>query len=350
MKNDQKYYDISDDLEAYPDALFMVIWSGRGVGKTYSALRYCIEHKKKFLFLKRTIEDVSFISAADNTGTDVSPFAPLNRDFGWNYKIRPIKGKNGFCTVNFGENDEVAGYVLAIASVHKVKGFELSDCDVIIYDEFIPQISESRINKREGDILLELQATVTRDRLLRGKPEVCVWLLANATSAVSPVSESLRLTDDIVEMSQKGIEYRYLKDRYILLHNFPAPVSMRKDSRLYAATRGTRWAAMAFDNEFAYNDFSKVRRESMKGAVCLASVRYNLQDWYIYQTPEGVFIVNQSRGKAADEYDMNIDGDRIRFWYEYGMELRNAVAEDMASFSSYSFYQLIMSYSKNMLD
>ena len=35
----EKYYYFPDDLERYPDAWCYIVWSRRGPGKTYSALR-----------------------------------------------------------------------------------------------------------------------------------------------------------------------------------------------------------------------------------------------------------------------------------------------------------------------
>lgn len=341
------YYNIKDDLEKYPEALYYVIWSGRGAGKTYSALRHVIMTGRKFVYLKRTIEDVNFISKSDGTGSDVSPFKPLNRDLGWKIEIRPVKGKKGFCECWDAEQEKVVGFVLAVTAIHKVKGFDLSECDVIIYDEFIPQISESRINQKEADILLELQATVTRDRVVRGLPEVQVWLLANATNAVSPITEGMLLTDDIVEMSQKGIEYRFLEDRFILLHNVPHSVSMNKESKMFSAMRDTPWARMAFDNEFSYNDFSKVGKSSLKGCICLCKILYGSRKFFLYQNEKGVYIMTSSGSQHyLDEYNLSEDGDRMRFFYDHIRELKEAISEKRAVFESYSTYNLILNYQK----
>lgn len=341
-----RYYDIKEDIERYPDALFTVVWSGRGVGKTYSSLKYCIENAIPFLYLKRTVEDIKFIATRDKMGRDVSPFAPLNRKLGWDYHIELVKNAEGFGTV-VGGSGEVVGYVLALAAVHKVKGFELSECDVIIFDEFIPQLSETRIRHTEGDSILELHATVMRDRLARGQREPDFWLFANATTPVAPFTETMMLTDDIVEMSQKKTEYRYLKDRYILLHNIPYNASMKHDSRLYAATRGTRWASMAFDNEFAFQDFSKVKRVSLKNAICLAEISYNRQRWYVYQNDRGIYYISRSRNRTPLAfYNMDIDGDRMRMWYELVRPIQTAVTFSEAYFESYSMYYLIMNYQK----
>ena len=37
------YYHIRKDLEEYPDAGFICVWSRRGPGKTYGFLRMCID-------------------------------------------------------------------------------------------------------------------------------------------------------------------------------------------------------------------------------------------------------------------------------------------------------------------
>ena len=56
-----KYYDISEDFKLYPDLWCYVVIGGRTTGKTYSALKYCLKKKIKFVFLKRTIEDVKLL-------------------------------------------------------------------------------------------------------------------------------------------------------------------------------------------------------------------------------------------------------------------------------------------------
>ena len=53
------YYDIRDDL--IPDSWCYVIIGGRSTGKTYGALKMCYNLKKKFVFLKRTIDDVKLL-------------------------------------------------------------------------------------------------------------------------------------------------------------------------------------------------------------------------------------------------------------------------------------------------
>ena len=56
MEN-KKYYHFNDDLEKYKDAWCFVVWSRRGPGKTYSALRYSYENNIPICYMKRTKDD-----------------------------------------------------------------------------------------------------------------------------------------------------------------------------------------------------------------------------------------------------------------------------------------------------
>ena len=75
-KNDF-YYDIRKDFEKFPDAWNINAYSGRTTGKTYSALCYCLDENIRFIFLKRTKEDVELLLSGNS---DFSPFKSINRD------------------------------------------------------------------------------------------------------------------------------------------------------------------------------------------------------------------------------------------------------------------------------
>ena len=46
-----KWYDIEQDILKY-DMTFNFIFGGRGIGKTYSMLKYLIENKIRFIYLR----------------------------------------------------------------------------------------------------------------------------------------------------------------------------------------------------------------------------------------------------------------------------------------------------------
>ena len=250
-----KYYDISDDIKTYPDAWCYLIWSKRGPGKTYSTLRMCIEDKKKFVFIKRTKEDIDLLCAhKKNVRFDISPFVPLNRDFGWNIKPLKIqKGIAGFYHSNEeGEpSGEPVGYCVALSAASDVKGFDLSECDYMIFDEFIPKQYEI-VKRNEGDALLDIYMTVSRDRIVRGRGELKLICLANATSINNPTFNILDVTDQAADMDIFEKEYLYQQERKILMHNIrPITDDEAKElSGIELAMTGTAWYEMSFSGHF----------------------------------------------------------------------------------------------------
>lgn len=347
----KKYYDIREDFEKYPDAWAFFAWSKRGPGKTYSTLRYMIEENKQFCLLKRTIEDVKMLCANGRTKGvefDVSPFKPLNRDFGWDIVPQEIvKGIAGF----YHSNEEgkpygaPVGYCAALSASKDIKGFDMSEVDYLIYDEFIPKKHE-RINRKEGQQLLEIYMTLRRDRLLRGREDLKLLCLANATSVHNPTFEIFDIIDDAVIMDVCGIEYTYIEDRGLLLHCIPAfYVSEEKKSGIEKAMAGTSWYEMAFGGHFAYDDFTSVKRQKLKGYRPICSYYYNKREVYIYEK-EGYYYATESKAKVATRYNLERENEQKRFYYEVVMNLRDAVIADRFTFQKYTQYELVMDYKK----
>ena len=128
--NKKIYYDISKDIA--PDRWCYIVIGGRSTGKTYGALKMCLESKKKFIFLKRTIEDVNLLcnrGRLSEYSIDLSPFKPINRDTGSYIQAQLIsaKGIGGFWhhDDNGQPIGQPIGYVLALSAVSKFKGFVL---------------------------------------------------------------------------------------------------------------------------------------------------------------------------------------------------------------------------------
>ena len=343
-----KYYDIKYDLAAYPDAWCYLVWSKRGPGKTYSTLRYCIEHDIKFVFIKRTIEDVKMLcaSAKKDIDFDVSPFVPLNRDFGWNIKpVKVEKGLAGFykCDDEDKPYGSPVGYCVALTIATDVKGFDMSVCDMIIFDEFIPKVYE-RVSRTEGDALLDIYETVSRDRILRGRGELKLICLANATSINNPTFITLEVVDIAADMDVKDTEY-YYSDRGIMLHKIPAvDVPEEEKSGIQKAMNGTQWAAMAYGGNFAYDDFSAVKHVRLKAYQPLCGVIYRKKKYYIY-LKDGFYYMCRSKAKV-DMYDLSRENEQKRFFYDYIGRLRDACIADRMQYETYTMYDLIMNYKK----
>ena len=161
------YYHVGKDIEDYPDAWCIVTWSKRGPGKTYSGLWYSYGHRIKMMYAKRTVEDVNLICAGGDRGALLSPYKALNRDKGINIIAEKIQDGLGAFYECADDGEPVGDYVALIMALNKiktVKGFDASDIDWLLVDEFIPQIGErTSAGTKEGELLLDLYMTISRD-------------------------------------------------------------------------------------------------------------------------------------------------------------------------------------------
>lgn len=358
MKN-PKYYDIRNDMEAYPDAWCFLIWSKRGPGKTYSTLRMCIEDNKKFVFMKRTIEDVNLMcsrmEASENPDdNDLSPFSPLNRDFNWNIYpfIISAKGLAAFYHGEVGEDGKLhpvgnlLGWIVACSAVTKFKGFSMDAADYLIFDEFIPKPWE-RVNKKEGDSVLDMYETISRDRIKRGKKELKLICLANATSLNNPMFNTLDVVDIAAEMDITGREYTYTEDG-TLLHFIQGDFDITEETvktGIQKRMEGTPWGVMAYGGHFGYNDFSSIGRTSLKGYKPVCSCSYKKDNFYIYRK-DGQYYMCKSRHNSDKIYNLNRENDQKLFFQEEVIELREACIEGKMIFETFTMYDLIVNYKK----
>ena len=345
------YYDIKDDFEAYPDAFAYLCWSKRGPGKTYSTLRFMIEHEKVFLFIKRTIDDVEMLctdGSRKGVVFDVSPFKPLNRDFGWNYK--PVLIKKSVAGIYKADQEGKAygtpvGYVCALSDTKTVKGFDMSEVDYMVFDEFIPRKGE-RVSRSEGEQLLSIYMTVRRDRMLRGKDELKLVCLANAEQVNNPVFMLFDVVDFAVDMDMTSTEYKYLKDKKILLHFINAGYAAETEkSAVEIAMSGTEWADMAFGGHFAYDDFTNVHKKNLKGYKPVCSYEYKKKITYVY-VKDGWYHASRSAGKMPYHYDLSRENQQKKFYYDFIRDLRAETIEDRFTFEKFTDYDLIVNYKK----
>ena len=333
----KNYYNVEEDIKLYPAAWLYVAYSARGSGKTYSFFRYCIENRKTFLYLKRTQIDIELLSK-----DDFSPFKPLIRDYGWNIKTKKLY--EGILRVS--KDDEVIGYAMAMSAVHKYKGFDMSEVMYMCLDEFIPQLTE-RVNRREGELLLDLYMTVSRDREARGQDPLKLCLFANATELYCPITETLGIVDALATLNATGADYCWLDERRILLHHIIGSVSAGEDTAIFAGMKGTQWADMAFGGTFSYNDFSKVRKVSLQGMVPYVEVFYQRQPMYIYQhKSNGFYYMCSSKGKTEYKYNLEIESDQSAFWDDWVFSLQQELIDGNMAFQTYSMYNLIRNYRK----
>ena len=351
---DDGYYHTSEDLKDYPEAWLYFIWSKRGPGKTYSALRYMVATKTMFIYMKWTNDDIDLLCQKGYKGDssfDPSPFKPINRDFDCN--IRPYKlreGLAGFYEFVDGEpSGPILGYCLSLNACIRYKGFDFSECDFIILDEAI--IKKGMVVKRaSGEMLLDFYMTVCRDRIKRGRGDLKMVMLSNADDISGPITNVLNIVDDIAIMNTTGIDKKYDPERGIFLHHICSE-EIKDDFEkmgIYKAMKDTAWGEVAFTGNFANNDFSNVQKINLKNYKPMIHLIYKRKDIYIYLNHnKGMYHFTSSRSdKCICDYNLDHENDQKRFYQEFGIDIRCACIENRVTFQKYSYYDLFINYKK----
>lgn len=232
--------------EGYP---FNFLVGGRGTGKTYTALKVARERRLKFMLMRRTQSQADLISKPE-----FSVFKPLNHDMLINVEVERISKYNSMFYEMDGELKIPIGYTCALSTISNMRGFDASDIQLIIYDEFIPEKHE-RLLKNEADALWNAYETMNRNREITGLAPIQLLCLANANDITNPVFESLKLIR-IADKMQRGHNDRWTDEKrgiqLIMLHR--SPISRKKSgTALYRLTSGSEFEAMALDNDFNIN-------------------------------------------------------------------------------------------------
>lgn len=225
-------------------ASFVFEIGARGTGKSYGLLKYILENDIKFLLLRRTQTEADIIS------TDLTnPFKALNLEE-LPHPVSVTKNLHAFRQMD-GEEEKTIGYLAALSTFATIRGVDLSDVDLIFYDEFIPEKHQRPI-KDEYDALMNVYETVNRNRELQGKPPVKMVCCANSNDIANPVFIGLQIVDRIARMMKKGIESYHDQKRSLSVYMFQhSPISEKKaETALYQLTDGNDFQNMALRNMF----------------------------------------------------------------------------------------------------
>ena len=242
---------------------FIFCWGGRATGKTYGALKEAIESGVKFGLMRRTQTQLDVISKPE-----FSPFKPLNKDMGINVGIVPLSKYNGGIyhmkeevKIVDGEEKRTGkqipegspiGYTFALSTIANIRGFDGSDIDWLIYDEFIPE-PHARPIKEEHEAFLNAYETINRNRELQGRPPLQVLCLANANTLANPLFMGLNLVTKAERMYRTGQEYSVDQKRGIVLVNLcRSTISEQKSiTALYRLAGNSSFSRMALSNDFS---------------------------------------------------------------------------------------------------
>ena len=219
---------------------FTMVVGARGVGKTYGIMKYCIEHKIPFIYLRRLKTQLELCASVQG-----NPFNKLNTDMGMN-----IKPQNTRAGVVFADGDNVVALGVALSTVANVRGFDYSQYNMIIFDEAIASDGERPISK-EFNVFLNFYETVNRNRELTGSAAVKAVLLGNANRLTNPYFSGWHFMRTALNMIKGNqMVWRSGDGSRLMIMLLNSDISRKKaDTALYKnASRD--FVTMALDNAF----------------------------------------------------------------------------------------------------
>lgn len=239
---------------------FIFIVGGRATGKTYTSLETAVEDNIKFIYMRRTQSQADLINKPD-----FSPFKSLNRDFEWSIGTASISKYNaGFYRQEKQDGEFVSvgapiGYTCALSTVSNLRGFDATDVELLIYDEFISEKHERPL-KNEGSAFLNAVETINRNRELSGRKPLQVICLANANDLANPIFMELSLVRKAEQMRRKKQEISIDRERGIGLFILDkSPISQqKKTTALYRLTDGTNFERMSINNDFSGEEIGRI--------------------------------------------------------------------------------------------
>lgn len=262
---DNGYLDVEKIISKGDPFNFIV--GGRGIGKTYGAIKYCIDNKIKFIYMRRTDTIIQTI-----VNGELSPVRPVLEDEG---KISETEKINKYITGFYKgiENDngkivpcgDLLGIAVGLSVIGNMRGWSAADYDILINDEFIPEKHERPL-KNEAMAFFNAYETINRNRELKGRKPLQALFLANSNDLTNDYFLTLKLINTVDQMFIQGVESFRDPARGIgvyVLHNSPISEEKKKTA-LYQLTEGTEYSEMALDNNFVWEDRGTIASRDLR--------------------------------------------------------------------------------------
>lgn len=174
---------------------YIWITGARGAGKTYGAIDYLLHRPNTpFILMRRTKVQAAFAGSLDATPIKVN----LRAGQELIEKQTKIKDLYKLELLQDGEHYNDV-YVLALSGVAAMRGIDLSQCDYVLFDEFIKEPHERPI-QHEFEAFKNAIETLGRNRELNGLPPLRVVALSNALDLGNPYYEGMGIVDKVFRM------------------------------------------------------------------------------------------------------------------------------------------------------
>lgn len=335
------YVDMKSIIEA--GYTFTIIIGGRGTGKTFGALLYVLEERKPFILMRRTQKQTDKIAKPE--------FTPFKAVTSYRPDLKVIARKSDdIGTINryHYEDEEIvideppAGYVCALSTISNLRGFDASDVELLIYDEFIPERHEKAL-KAENEAILNAYETINRNRELQERKPLQLVALANSNRVDNALLEAFGLVNIAYEMTtgKRPPVYANRQRGILLITLQESPISKRKSyTALYQATAGSDFNRMALSNEFAGTSFENVHSENLSQYDPIVTIGemtiYRHKSEYKYYA--SAHRCGDPPVFGTDEIDIKrFRRSYPRLWFNY-IERNNVIFENAALMTLFEKY------------
>ena len=299
MFNEKGYLDFNYIMK--DKNIFIFIVGGRGSGKTYGAIEYALLNNKKFLFMRRTQTQIDLIK-----DENFSPFKAIDKSIcvhNINKNLTGIyRGEYDANEQRYIESGAPIGYMCALSTISNIRGFDASDVELIIYDEFIGEAHE-RVIKNEGQAFLNAYETINRNRELNGDEPVKVIALANSNMLANPLFIELELVTPVEKMMNTGnTEYKnFNRGVSVYMVNKSPVLDKKQKTALYRLTgENSEFYNMALRNRFTAEELDHIETQDLKQYKLICTVGelaiYKHKSMKIY------YINNHKSGTTDNNY------------------------------------------------
>ena len=234
---------------------FIFVTGARGTGKTFSTLKYLMEEKKTFIFMRRTQTEADL---QGGTG-DASEITKVCNYLGIEPKFNKIHQNVTVCDYGKGKI-----FILGLSTFAKIRGMNFSSCDFIVYDEFITEPHVPAL-KAEGLALQNMYESANRNRELEGKRPIKLICLSNSLNIANDIFISWDLIGPAEELSGAPDEQMiYTRNETLLIIMKNSPISEMKEETMLYRNASEEFKDMALHNKFILNDFTYVESRNLR--------------------------------------------------------------------------------------
>lgn len=285
------YFNAKDIIES--KYKFIFVTGARGIGKTYSTIKYLLECKKPFIYLRRT-QDESDLQANENTSSITKVLHALKLE----YVFKKLSKKVGVVLI-----DGVPMiYTCALSTFASIRGINFDNVNYAVYDEFITE-PHVRTFKAEGMALMNFYESVNRNRELENMDALTLVCLSNSLNIANDIFMEFNLITDAERLTSTGVE-EFTRGDILLLILQNSPISKLKSKTVLYNNSSEEYSRMAINNDFILNDFSYVKKRNIKEYKII----FNVGDLYLYKhKSRNEYYVTFTKSNTKRKYTSSIN-------------------------------------------